>query len=78
MNPDNNSFVYPSINSSFIFSDAFKMPSFINYGKFRGSWGIVGNYPDAYRANVAYGQGTLGSQGGTQPGSFHHYPIELW
>ena len=74
MNPDNNSFVYPSINSSFIFSDAFKMPSFINYGKFRGSWGIVGNYPDAYRANVAYGQGTLGSQGGTQPVLFTTIP----
>lgn len=76
MNPNNNSFVYPSVNSSFIFSDALKMPSWLSYGKVRGSWGIVGNYPDAYLANVAYNQNTLGSQGGNPvlytniPGSF--------
>lgn len=74
MNPNNNAFVYPSVNSSFIFSDAFTMPKWVNYGKFRASWGIVGNYPDAYRANVAYGQGTLGSQGGTQPVLFTTIP----
>ncbi|MCQ0110464.1 SusC/RagA family TonB-linked outer membrane protein [Zhouia amylolytica] len=64
MHPDNNAFTYPSVNSSFVFSDAFEMPDFINYGKLRGSWGIVGNYPDIYRANQAYTQNTLGSQGG--------------
>jgi TonB-linked SusC/RagA family outer membrane protein len=64
MNPNQNSFTYPSVNSSFIFSDALKMPSWLSYGKIRGSWGIVGNYPDQYAANVAYNQGTLGSQGG--------------
>lgn len=62
MNPNNFSFVYPSVNSSFIFSEAFTMPSFISYGKIRGSWGIVGSYPDPYVANVAYNQGTLGVQ----------------
>ena len=36
--------------------------------------GIVGNDPDAYRANVADGQGTLGSQGGTQPVLFTTIP----
>lgn len=77
MNPNNNSFLYPSINSSFIISDALKLPAFINYGKIRGSWGIVGNYPDAYRANVAYGQGTLGSQGGTQPVLFTTIPMNF-
>ena len=64
MNPNNNSFAYPSVNTSYIFSDALKMPSWLSYGKLRGSWGIVGNFPDAYLANVAYGQNTLGSQGG--------------
>ena len=68
MNPNNNSFFYPSVNSSFIFSDAFNLPSFINYGKFRASWGIVGNYPDIYGANIAYNQNTLGvQQVGGQP-----------
>ncbi len=64
MNPNQNSFTYPSVNSSFIFSDALQMPSWLSYGKVRGSWGIVGNYPDQYAANVAYNQNTLGSQGG--------------
>jgi hypothetical protein len=36
MNPNNNSFAYPSVNSSFIFSDALKMPSWLSYGKVRG------------------------------------------
>jgi len=62
MNPKNNAFVYPSVNSSFVFSQAMDMPTFISYGKLRASWGIVGNYPDIYRANIAYNQGTLGTQ----------------
>ncbi|HOY18616.1 MAG TPA: SusC/RagA family TonB-linked outer membrane protein [Haliscomenobacter sp.] len=67
MNPENNSFIYPSVNTSFIFTDAFNLPDFISFGKLRGSYGVVGNYPDIYRANIAYNQGTLGIQavGGT-------------
>ncbi len=75
MNPNNNSFIYPSVNSSFVFSDAFQMPSFISYGKIRGSWGIVGNYPDIYSANIAYNQSTLGIQQlGGQPVLFTNIP----
>jgi iron complex outermembrane receptor protein len=62
MNPDNNSFIYPSVNSSFVFSQMWDMPSYIDYGKIRASWGIVGNYPDVYNANIAYNQNTLGTQ----------------
>ncbi len=58
----NNAFVYPSVNASFIFSDAFSLPSFFSFGKLRGSWGIVGNYPPIYSANNAYNQGSLGIQ----------------
>ncbi|WP_230981373.1 SusC/RagA family TonB-linked outer membrane protein [Echinicola salinicaeni] len=65
MNPDNNTFVYPSVNSSFAISDAITLPQFITFSKLRGSWGIVGNYPDIYRANIAYNQNSLGEQ---QPG----------
>ena len=68
MNPNNNSFVYPSVNSSFVFSEALTLPAFISFGKIRGSWGIVGNYPDIYSANIAYDQNTLGvQQVGGQP-----------
>jgi TonB-linked SusC/RagA family outer membrane protein len=68
MHPSNNSFFYPSVNSSFVFSDAFTMPAFISSGKLRASWGIVGNYPDRGLANIAYDQNTLGVQAvGGQP-----------
>ena len=62
MNPDDNAFVYPSVNTSFVISDALTLPSQINYAKLRASWGIVGNYPDIYLANIAYDQNTLGVQ----------------
>ena len=67
MNPDNNAFTYPSVNTSFVLSDAVTLPEFISYAKMRGSWGIVGNYPDRYRANVAFDQNTLGTQGTPKP-----------
>ncbi len=62
MHPDNNSFVYPSVNSGFVFSQKWEMPAFLNYGKLRASWGIVGNYPGIYDAPITYSQGTLGTQ----------------
>lgn len=62
MHPDNNTFYYPSVNAGFVFSDMFQLPNFIDYGKLRGSWGLVGNYPSVYGANVAYSQSTLGVQ----------------
>ena len=78
MNPDNNAFVYPSVNSSFLFSEAFEMPSWIDYGKLRASWGIVGNYPDLYSANIAYNQGTMGIQAvGGNPVLFTTIPTSL-
>ncbi|MCF0056654.1 SusC/RagA family TonB-linked outer membrane protein [Dyadobacter sp. CY356] len=58
----NNSFVYPSVNTSFVFTDVFNLPSFFSYGKVRGSFGVVGNYPQIYQANVAYQQGSLQAQ----------------
>jgi iron complex outermembrane receptor protein len=67
MNPNGNQFLYPSVNSAFVFTEAFTMPTFFTYGKLRASWGIVGNYPGMYEANVAYNTGNLGTQGGTNP-----------
>lgn len=62
LSPGNNAFVYPSVNASFVFSDAFRLPSFFSFGKLRASYGVVGNYPGIYAANVAYNQGTLNVQ----------------
>jgi len=51
-----NSYLYPSVNAGFILSDAVKLPSLINYAKLRASYGLVGNHPNIYQSNVAYGQ----------------------
>jgi iron complex outermembrane recepter protein len=76
MNPSNNDFVYPSVNTSFIFTDAFQLPAFINYGKVRASWGIVGNYPDPYVSNVLYNAGSVGTALTTSiPGTFGNESI---
>ncbi|MFT3738366.1 MAG: SusC/RagA family TonB-linked outer membrane protein [Breznakibacter sp.] len=63
----NNSYFYPSVNGSFIFSDAFALPEFFNYGKFRMSYGVVGNAPPAYVSNVAYTQKSLQTVNGSVP-----------
>jgi iron complex outermembrane recepter protein len=78
MHPDNNAFYYPSVNASFVFSEAFEMPRWFEFGKFRGSYGVVGNYPDQYRANIAYNQGTLGTQSaGGQPVLYTNVPMRF-
>ena len=58
----NNAFVYPSVNTSLVFSDLFRLPTAISFAKLRASWGIVGNYPSIYSANNAYNQGSLSLQ----------------
>lgn len=62
MHPDNNVLYYPSVNSSFILSDAFDLSTLFSYAKLRGSWGIVGNYPDIYKSATSFTQQSLGIQ----------------
>jgi len=59
--PGNNTFLYPSINTSYIFTETFKdqLPAWYDYGKARISYGVVGNAPSVYRANVAYTQSSV-------------------
>lgn len=47
------------------------MPFWYSYGKFRASYGIVGNAPEAYAANMAY---TFGSGPGW---SYNQVPNNL-
>lgn len=56
----NRSFFYPSVGSSFIFSDAFQMPTWLNYGKIRASYAITGSSaPTLYFANNSYKYGSF-------------------
>ena len=47
---------YPSVNASIIFSDLLNLPSWVDYGKFRVSYGEVGNAPALYKAPLSYSQ----------------------
>ncbi|MDR6567038.1 iron complex outermembrane recepter protein [Chitinophaga ginsengisegetis] len=55
----NNKYFYPSVNAGFLLSEVVKLPSFVDYAKFRASYGLVGNHPNMYQANVAYNPYTV-------------------
>lgn len=52
---DANSYLYPSIGGSFVFSELLNnaLP-FLSYGKLRGSWAQVGSDLDPYRLSLNY------------------------
>lgn len=52
---ENNTYAYPSISGSFIFSDAFRnLPSFISFGKLRASAAEVGSDARPYALGLLY------------------------
>lgn len=57
LNPKTNNFFYPSVSGSFVFSDAFRMPSWISFGKLRASFGGSSNTGAAnpYQTVLTYG-----------------------
>lgn len=65
--PANNQYSYYSVNGGFVFSDVVKLPSFWSYGKLRASYGVVGNPPPIYEANIVYTQNSLQSINGSVP-----------
>ena len=52
----NNSYFYPSISASFVFSDAFSddMPDWMSFGKLRASWAEVGGDTSPYSLALTY------------------------
>ncbi|HEX7240850.1 MAG TPA: TonB-dependent receptor, partial [Longimicrobiaceae bacterium] len=59
----NNSYFYPSVSGSFVFSDAFPslLSGVLSFGKVRAGWARVGNDADPYQTNVALLAGTAWS-----------------
>jgi TonB-linked SusC/RagA family outer membrane protein len=59
----NNSYFYPSVSMSGVFSDFLQLPakSALSYGKVRLSWARVGNDTRPYRLRNVYGYGTAWS-----------------
>lgn len=55
-----NSYFYPSVSSSWVFSETVDLPSWVDFGKLRASWANVGNDATPYLVNPGYGRsGTL-------------------
>lgn len=63
--PENgNSYIYPSVAGSFVFSDAFKIDkSFLSFGKFRASAAEVGGDTEAYLLDLYYAINPLSFNG---------------
>ncbi|MDR0749591.1 MAG: SusC/RagA family TonB-linked outer membrane protein [Tannerellaceae bacterium] len=62
--PGKNTFFYPSVNGSLIYTSLLRdrLPEWYNYGKVRLSYGVVGNAPAIYKGSKAYAQRTVGGQ----------------
>jgi len=56
LNPKSDSYFYPSVASSFVFSDAFKLPDWITFGKIRASYAQSSGAGDTnpYQLNLTY------------------------
>jgi len=62
----NNSFFYPSVSGSFVFSELIKPNNILSYGKLRASVAQVGNDTDPYQLASTFAKGTiLGGFGST-------------
>jgi TonB-linked SusC/RagA family outer membrane protein len=61
----NNSFFYPSVNTSFAFSELIGTNSILSSGKVRASWAQVGADTDPYRLLTTFSRGTITSNFGS-------------
>ncbi len=61
---DNQSFFYPGVSTSFVFTDALDINSdILNFGKIRASWAQVGNDSSPYLTTSGYSLSTTGYDG---------------
>ena len=51
---NNNSYFYPSVSGSFVFSDALAVPAWLSFGKVRASWAEVGGDTNPYSLALTY------------------------
>jgi TonB-linked SusC/RagA family outer membrane protein len=56
LNPQSNSYLYPSVSTSFVFSEALKssLPAWLGYGKLRAAYAEVGGDTDPYTNALFY------------------------
>nr|WP_129731339.1 SusC/RagA family TonB-linked outer membrane protein [Parabacteroides goldsteinii] len=51
----NNSYFYPSVGGSLVFSELMDRPDWFSFGKIRASWAQVGSDTNAYQLDMYYG-----------------------
>lgn len=74
---NNQSFFYPSVSTSFVFTDAIAMnKNIISFGKIRASWAQVGNDSDPYLTRAGYSLYPTGFNG--LPYATKSGTIPLW
>lgn len=60
----NNTYIYPSISASWVFSEYLSKKDILTYGKLRASWARVGSDTDPYQLALAYSTGKYSYGGG--------------
>lgn len=63
LSTQSNSYFYPSVTGSFIFSEAVKLPSWVDFGKLRASWAESSNGTTPYQNYLTYGIRTYTTNG---------------
>lgn len=63
LNPSHNSYFYPSVTGSFVFSEALKLPSWVSFGKLRASYAASSNGTSPYQNYLTYGIRTYTTNG---------------
>lgn len=71
LNPQSNSYLYPSVGTSFLFSEAFRnfVPSWLTFGKIRASYAEVGGDTNPYQGALTYSLSTNAFDGVYQQGN---------
>lgn len=54
LDPNNNSYFYPSVSLSYLFSDSFRVPSWLTAGKLRLSYASASNGTSPYQTALTY------------------------
>ncbi|WP_248282140.1 SusC/RagA family TonB-linked outer membrane protein [Mucilaginibacter robiniae] len=60
---NSNSYFYPSVTGSFVFSQALKLPTWVSFGKLRASYAASSNGTSAYQNYLTYGIRTYTTNG---------------
>ncbi len=74
---ENNSYFYPSVSGSFVFTDAFEVGGdWLTFGKLRASWAKIGGDTSPYRLRLTYD--LIGSHQGRPLGTIAQTEVPLF